>query len=59
MQYMLMCCIEEKRWLELPDAERDAVTLTRMPVETLCQDTHTPPSNSAMIAAADNTACAP
>lgn len=25
MQYMLMCCIEEKRWLALPDAERDAV----------------------------------
>ena len=25
MQYMLMCCIEEKRWLALPDDERDAV----------------------------------
>ena len=25
MQYMLMCCIEEKRWLALPDAERDAI----------------------------------
>ncbi len=25
MKYMLMCCIEEKRWLALPDAERDAV----------------------------------
>jgi len=25
MQYMLMCCIEEKRWHALPDAERDAV----------------------------------
>jgi hypothetical protein len=22
---MLMCCIEEKRWLALPDADRDAV----------------------------------
>jgi len=25
VQYMLMCCIEEKRWLALTDAERDAV----------------------------------
>jgi hypothetical protein len=25
MQYMLMCCIEEKRWEALPDAERDMV----------------------------------
>ncbi|HEY7739571.1 MAG TPA: YciI family protein [Steroidobacteraceae bacterium] len=25
MQFMLMCCIEEKRWLALPEAERDAV----------------------------------
>ena len=25
MQYMLMCCIDEKRWHALPDAERDAV----------------------------------
>jgi hypothetical protein len=25
MQYMLMCCIEEKRWSALPEAERDAV----------------------------------
>jgi hypothetical protein len=25
MQFMLMCCIEEKRWLALPAAERDAV----------------------------------
>jgi hypothetical protein len=25
MQFMLMCCIEEKRWLGLPDTERDAV----------------------------------
>jgi hypothetical protein len=25
MQYMLMCCIEEKRWLALPETERDAV----------------------------------
>jgi hypothetical protein len=25
MQYMLMCCIEEKRWLALPGPERDAV----------------------------------
>ncbi|MBX3703518.1 MAG: YciI family protein [Steroidobacteraceae bacterium] len=25
MQFMLMCCIEERRWLALPDAERDAV----------------------------------
>ncbi|HEX9706864.1 MAG TPA: YciI family protein [Steroidobacteraceae bacterium] len=25
MQYMMLCCIEEKRWLALPDAERDAV----------------------------------
>jgi hypothetical protein len=25
MQYMLMCCIEEKRWHALPGAERDAV----------------------------------
>jgi hypothetical protein len=25
VQYMLMCCIEEKRWLALPEAERDAV----------------------------------
>jgi hypothetical protein len=25
MQYMLMCCIEEKRWEALPDAERDAL----------------------------------
>jgi hypothetical protein len=23
VQFMLMCCIEEKRWLALPDAERD------------------------------------
>ena len=25
MQVMLMCCIEEGRWLALPEAERDAV----------------------------------
>jgi hypothetical protein len=25
VHYMLMCCIEEKRWLALPDAERAAV----------------------------------
>lgn len=25
MQYMLMCCIEEKSWLALPEAERDAI----------------------------------
>ena len=25
MQYMLLCCIDEGRWLALPDAERDAV----------------------------------
>ena len=25
MQYMLMCCIEERRWLALPDAERESV----------------------------------
>jgi hypothetical protein len=25
MQFMLMCCIEERRWLALPDAERGAV----------------------------------
>jgi hypothetical protein len=25
MQFMLMCCIDESRWLALPDAERDAV----------------------------------
>ncbi len=25
MQVMLMCCIEESRWLALADAERDAV----------------------------------
>ena len=25
MQVMLMCCIDESRWLALPDAERDAV----------------------------------
>jgi hypothetical protein len=25
MQFMLMCCIEEKRWQALPDATRDAV----------------------------------
>ena len=25
MQYMLMCCIEEKRWHALPDTERDEV----------------------------------
>ena len=25
MQYMLLCCIDESRWLALPDAERDAV----------------------------------
>ena len=25
MQAMLMCCIEEGRWLALPEAERDAV----------------------------------
>ena len=25
MQYMLMCCIEEKNWHALPDSERDAV----------------------------------
>jgi hypothetical protein len=25
MQYMLMCCIDEKRWHALPAAERDAV----------------------------------
>jgi hypothetical protein len=25
MQVMLMCCIEESRWLALPAAERDAV----------------------------------
>ena len=25
MQYMLMCCIEEKRWLALPAADRDSV----------------------------------
>ena len=25
MQVMLMCCIDEDRWLALPEAERDAV----------------------------------
>ena len=25
MRYMLLCCIEERRWLALPDAECDAV----------------------------------
>jgi hypothetical protein len=25
MQFMLMCCIEEQRWLALPAAERDAL----------------------------------
>jgi hypothetical protein len=25
MQVMLMCCIDEKRWLALPEADRDAV----------------------------------
>ena len=25
MQYMLMCCIDESRWLALPDGERDAI----------------------------------
>ncbi len=25
MQYMMMCCIEEKRWMALPEASRDAI----------------------------------
>jgi hypothetical protein len=25
MQYLLMCCIEEERWNEIPQAQRDAV----------------------------------
>ena len=25
MQYLLMCCFEEKRWNELPQSERDSV----------------------------------
>ncbi|MGH8249636.1 MAG: YciI family protein [Steroidobacteraceae bacterium] len=25
MQYLLMCCIDEKRWMALPAAERDGV----------------------------------
>jgi len=25
MQYLLLCCFDEKRWLELPDAQRDAI----------------------------------
>ena len=25
MQFMLMCCIDESRWLALPEGERDAV----------------------------------
>ena len=25
MQYMMMCCIEEKRWEALPEAGRDAI----------------------------------
>ena len=25
MQYLLMCCFDEKRWNELPQAERDGV----------------------------------
>jgi len=25
VQYMLMCCIDESRWLALPEGERDAV----------------------------------
>ena len=25
MQFMVMCCIEEKRWAELPEASRDAI----------------------------------
>jgi hypothetical protein len=25
MQYMLMCCIDEKAWTQLPDSEKDGV----------------------------------
>jgi len=25
MQYMLMCCFDEKRWEEIPEAQRDGI----------------------------------
>lgn len=25
MQYMLLCCFDEQRWAEMPDAERDRI----------------------------------
>lgn len=25
MQYLLLCCFEEKRWLEIPDAQRTTI----------------------------------
>jgi hypothetical protein len=25
MQYMLMCCFDEKRWQEIPEAQRDGI----------------------------------
>src|SRR5215510_7776921 len=25
MQYMLMCCFDEKRWEEIPESQRDAI----------------------------------